>query len=88
MNLWNEVKKLEGKKLRTLNQKKQFAVSEVLGDRVIMVTSKGNKRKIRWIAIQRSWDYQKAQGALTREILLSCSRYNSPYVATILANLP
>lgn len=88
VDLWAEVKKLEGKTLYTLEQKEPFLVVQVLHDRVIIENSKNNERPIRWSEIRGAWGHLEQHGTITRaEIMESFSSYNSAYLAAILANL-
>jgi hypothetical protein len=46
LDLWTEIKKLQGKELETLDQRKAFMVCEVLADRVIIKTSGEKERAV------------------------------------------
>jgi len=72
MDLWDEVKKLQGKTLITLNWRRPFDVLEVLLDNVIIRNSKGNERKIDFSAIQQSWNALEEKRTLTREEIQRC----------------
>lgn len=88
MDLWAQVKNLEGKTLYTIEQKEPFLIAQVLHDRIIIENSKNNERPIRWSEIRGSWGHLEQHGTVTRaEIMGSFSSHNSAYVAAILANL-
>ena len=90
MNLWAELKKLEGKTLHTLDRKKPFEVVEVSGDRVQICTSTGRERSVRWRSLEQAYAHLEKFGRLTRKEIgeLGYSEYNRAYVAALLANLP
>jgi len=88
MDLWGEVKKLEGRELHTLDRGRPLRVLDVGADYVLIVTSKSKRRSIRWIEIQNSWDYLERHGQITRtKIMESYSGFNPAYVAVIIANV-
>jgi len=88
MNLWSEIKKLEGKELHTLDRRKPLLVLEVAADHVLIETSENKTRYIRWAEIQESWDYLERHSQITRsKIMESYSGFNSAYVAAIIANV-
>lgn len=88
LDLWREIKNLEGKILNTIDQKEPFVILQVLHDRVIIENSLKKERPIRWSEIRASWSHLEQHGTVTRaEIMESYSSRNSAYVAAILANI-
>jgi hypothetical protein len=90
MNIWEELEKLEGKTLSTLDQHKPFDVLDV-SDREMMIRphETNTARKIRRHEIENAYRRLAAVGELTRsEIREEFSNFNPAYVAAILAELP
>jgi len=90
MNVWDEVKKLEGKTLKTLDWEKPFDIQDVLSNIVVIwIRSTKKERIIHWREIEESWNHLEEYRILTRtEIHKLYSERNPAYVASILANLP
>jgi hypothetical protein len=87
MDVWPEVKNLEGSVLRTLDRRNPFEVSYVGNDMVIvtpLVSGKG--RSISRETVQSAFDALLAIGELSRvEIQRRYSRFNPAYVAALLS---
>ena len=90
MNIWDELGKLEGKTLSTLDQRKPFDVLEVSAQGMIIRPHETDtERKIRRHEIEDAYRRLTAIGELTRsEIREEFSKFNPAYVAAILAELP
>ena len=89
MDLWKEIKKLEGKTLATLDKRKEFKMVKVLPNIVVIETSTGTPRNIPWDNIQQSWRELEKTDEITRtDIMKFYSPFNPAYVAAILSNLP
>jgi hypothetical protein len=90
MNIWDEVEKLKGQTLRTLDQSKPFDIVEVTEYAVIVRPHKSNA--VRLISRDEIEDAAKrliAVGQLTRtEVHAEFSEFNTAYVAAVLAELP
>jgi hypothetical protein len=88
--MWNEVQKLEGQTLRTLDQKKGFDIVEVQDSKVIVfLHSTETQRPIHRREIEDSFQRLRSTGQITRsEIRENFSQFNPAYVAAILAALP
>jgi hypothetical protein len=88
VDLWPEIKCLEGKILHTIDQKEPFVITQALHDRVIIENSMSKERTIQWSEIKASWSHLEQHGTITRaQIMESYSSRNSAYVAAILANV-
>jgi hypothetical protein len=90
MNIWNEIRKLEGQTLQTLAQKKNFDIVEVTEHKVtICPHATQTERLISRLEIEDAFQRLTVTGQITRsEIQENFSQYNPAYVAAILAELP
>ena len=90
LNLWSELKKLQGKTLFTLHQKKSFKIREVSSSKVVLRTSIGSDRSVPMKELERAWIHLEQRKKLTREEIrgLGYSNFNPAYVAALLANMP
>lgn len=90
MNLWSELKKLQGKTLFTLDQKRPFEIREVSSSQVVLCTSTGSDRPIPLKELERAWIHLQQRKELTREEIrgLGVSNFNPAHVAALLANMP
>lgn len=90
MNTWDEIKKLRGKTLRTLDQRKPFDVLDVSDHTVIIAPHKSHsERPISRDEVENAYRRLEAVGKLTRtEIRDNFSEINPAYVAAMLAELP
>jgi len=87
---WNQVGRLVGQELRTLERQRPFRIVEV-AERVlrIEVGTTGKSRPIRRGEIEAAWEHLVREGEITRaEIHRQYSEFNPAYVAAILAALP
>ena len=89
MNLWLEIKKLEGQTLRTLDRRKPFDVLSVTERAVIVHPHATRKeRPIQREGIENAYRRLTVTGKLTlNEIENEFAPYNPVYVAAILAEL-
>jgi len=90
MQLAIELKKLQGKKLFTLYQKKTFEITQVTTNQIIIKTSKESQRPIPLKEITLAWNHLERHKELTRSEIrdLGYSEFNPAYVVAILASLP
>jgi hypothetical protein len=90
MDLWSEVKKLEGVTLRTLDHGKRFEVLAVTRQNVVVKLSATLKeRPIQWAEIQGAYRELCALGRVTRNRIEEAHSPRNPvYVAAILAQFP
>ena len=90
MNIWDEIKRLQGQTLKTLDQKKPFDIVDVSGHAVIVCPQETHtERPITRNEIESSNRHLLPIGQITRtEIREKFSEYNPAYVAAILAELP
>ena len=90
MELWDEIKKLEGKVLKTLDRGKSFEVVVVLNSSVIVKPlSTKKERVIPREQIEGAFHQLISSDQITqREIEAQHSPRNPVYVAAILAELP
>jgi hypothetical protein len=90
MDLWGEIKKLEGKVLKTLDREKSFEVVVVLDSSVIVKPLSTRKDGgIPREQIEGAFQQLISSDQITqREIETQHSPRNPVYVATILAELP
>jgi len=90
MEIWVEVKKLQGKTLKTLDRNNPFDIVDV-GARKLIVKPhvRGIERGIRRQAIEGAFKELVMRGEITRaDIRCRHSNFNPAYVAAILASLP
>ncbi len=87
---WQEVRKLQGQTLKTLNLGREFDILQVTDSKVeIFIHSSENPRTIRREEIEGACRELRIQGEITRtEIQQHHSSNNPAYVAAILASLP
>ena len=72
MDLWREIKELEGQTLHTLKQKKPFDLLKVSYNKVIIrPQAKMNERSIPWEEISGSWLDLLEHGKITRKEIQS-----------------
>jgi len=90
IDCWQEVKKLQGQTLKTLDQRKSFDILGATYSCVeIFLHSKKSYRKIYRQEIEGACDELKTRREITRsEIEERHSPRNPAYVAAILATLP
>lgn len=90
MNTWDEIKKLTGQTIYTLDQRKPFDIVVVTEHAVIVRPHKSEiERQISRDAIESALRRLLAAGEITRtEIHSEFSEFNPAYVAAILAELP
>jgi hypothetical protein len=90
MDLTVELKKLQGKPLKTLYQSKPFEITQVSNNQIILKTSKDPQHPIPLKEITTAWHYllknKKVTSSEVRD--LGGSETNHAYVVAILANLP
>ncbi len=88
MNLWNELKKLQGRTLRTLSQGKPFDILEVSNRDVIVVTSNGKVRPVPLKKFERAFVHLERHKALSLVDIrhLGISNFHPTYIVAILAN--
>jgi hypothetical protein len=90
MNIWEEIKKLNGQTLKTLDRQKPFNILAVT-DHVVLICPEETQteRPISRDEIEKAYRYLVTIGETTRtEIREKFSEYNPAYVAAILASLP
>jgi hypothetical protein len=89
VNLWEEIKKLEGKTLFTLDRKSPFEIRYVSNIKVILRTSTGKDRPLLWTELEQAWKHLEKHKKLTRREIreYEYSNFNPAYVASILANI-
>jgi len=90
MDLWSEIKKLEGKDFKTLLQGKKFEVVEVRDSVVIIKPCVRNKIiKIPREGIESAYQELTQKGKISRnQIMAEHAHWFPAHVAAILANLP
>lgn len=90
MNLRQELQKLTGKTVATLDQNKRFDVIAVKPNQILLyIQSTDKERKIQWEEIEPAWEMLQQQGQLTRVAIRdNFSERNPAYVAALLAALP
>lgn len=90
MNVWDEIKKLKGQTLRTLDRRKPFDVIEVDSNTVVILPrSTKIERPIRREGIETAYRRLMTTGQLTiKEIEEEHTPRSQVYTATILAGLP
>ncbi len=90
IEIWSQVRNLNGNTLRTLDHRKPFEIVAVTGS-VVMVCPKatGKERPIQREGLERAYRRLVGSGRLTlSEIENEFAPYNPVYVAAILAQLP
>lgn len=90
MNLRQELEKLTGKTLATLDRHKRFDVLSVTPKQIMLyIHATSKERKVRWEEIEPAWELLQREGQLTRiTIRDQFSEANPAYVAALLAALP
>jgi hypothetical protein len=90
MDLVVELRKLQGKRLLTLYQKKPFSITQVSSNQIILKTSKESHHPIPMKEIALAWNHLERHKELTRSEVrdLGYSEFNPAYVVAILASLP
>lgn len=90
MNLRQELEKLTGETLATLDKHKHFDVLAVGSKQILLfLHSSQKKRKVRWEEIEPAWALLQREGQLTRvSIHANFSERNPAYVAALLSALP
>ena len=90
MNIWNEIEKLKGQTLATLDQRKPFDIVEITEHAVTIRPHKSeSERQISRDTIENAYRRLTATREITRtEIHSDFSEFNPAYVAAILAALP
>ena len=90
MDLWNEIKNLEGKIIRTLLQQKPFEVVEVRDKAVIIKPFvRGIKRRVPRKEIEGAYRELISLGQISRSQFKALhSTWNLAFVAAMLAELP
>jgi len=90
MDLWGEINQLEGKIIRTLDQRKPFEVVDV-NDKAVIIKPfvRGIERRIPRKEIEESYRELVALGQLSRSQIMDLySPWNPAFVTAILAELP
>ena len=90
MEMWKQVKSLEGHTLKTLARGNHFDVVSVDTQKVIVRPHvQGIKRHIKWQIIEDAFSELVQRGEVTRvDIRDHYTQFNPAYVAAILAALP
>lgn len=90
MDCWNEISKLNGKTLKTLDRGNPFDVIEVTQNAAVLRPHEsGIERKVLRDEIESAYSELVSKGELTRvTIRTKYSEYNPAYVAALLALLP
>jgi hypothetical protein len=90
MEIWDDLKALEGKTLSTLDQNKKFDMTSVSNEIILIhIHSTKKKRSIRSKEITSAWEKLKIERTLSRsQIEQEFAPRNPAYVVAILANLP
>jgi hypothetical protein len=90
MDLTVELKKLQGKPLKTLYQSKPFEITQVSNNQIILKTSKDPQHPIPLKEITTAWNHLQKNKKVTSSGVrdLGGSEPNHAYVVAILANLP
>jgi hypothetical protein len=90
MELAVELRKLQGKRLLTLYQKKPFTITQVFTNQIILKTSTESQRPIPLKEIALAWIHLEKHKELTRSEIrdLGYSEFNPAYVVAILSSLP
>ncbi len=90
MDLWTELKKLQGGTLRTLGKDKLFDVIVVLSDSIIVKPHfKGKERSVPRTAFEGVWRELTSNGEITRvRIEAEYMPRSSAYIAAMLLELP
>lgn len=90
LNLWNEIKKLNGNILRTLDRHNPFEIIAVTESTVIIrLKSTGNERPISRKGLEEAYRHLMVTGRLTcEEIDQKYTPRNPVYTAAILAEMP
>ena len=90
MIIWDEIKKLTGRTVKTLDQKKPFDILDVTEHAMLICPQETQtERPISRDEIEKAYRHLEAIGQITRtEIREKFSEYNPAYVAAILAELP
>ncbi len=91
MNVWNELKKLEGQELATLDRGRRFKVENVISPKlvVLFLFIPQNSRLIQAPEIEGAFKELEREKTITRGIIQEkFAPRNSAYVAALLAELP
>ncbi len=90
MDLLVELRKLQGKRLLTIYQKKPFEITQVSNNQIVIKTSTESNRPIPLKEITLAWNHLEKHKKLTRGEIqgLGYSELNPAYVVAILASLP
>lgn len=90
MDLATELRKLQGKHLSTLYQKKPFEIIQVSNNQIILKTSTEAQRPIPLKELTLAWNHLEKHKELARGEVrdLGYSEFNPAYVVAILASLP
>lgn len=90
MDVIDELRKLQGKRLTTLYQNKPFEITQVSNKQIILKTSTQSQHPITFKEIATAWNHLEKKKKLTRSEVkdLGYSEVNPTYVVAILANLP
>lgn len=88
--IWNEVRKLKGRTLKTLDRQKPFTIASVTYDRVYVIPQSTDKeRPIPREGVENAYLHLVVTGRLTlTEIENEYAPRNPVYVAAILAEMP
>lgn len=88
--IWDEIRKLKGRTLKTLDRQKPFTVVAVTYDKVTVIPqSTGKERPISREGVENAYRHLLVTGRLTlAEIEKDYAPRNPVYVAAILAELP
>jgi hypothetical protein len=90
MNLWQEIRKLEGKTLKTLDRKRPFDIITIDDTQIIVQPHVRNlPRPIKREAIEGAWrDLIRQKEISMTEIKSRYSDWSPVYVTAVLAELP
>jgi hypothetical protein len=90
MDLAAELKRLQGKRLITLYQKKPFEIIQIANNQIVLKTSTESQRPIPLKEIASALKHLEKHKKLTRSEVrdLGYSEFNPAYVVAILASLP
>jgi hypothetical protein len=90
INIWNEIRNLKGRTLKTLDRQKEFEIFLVNESRLVVSPHSTRKeRPIMRSGVENAWQRLYVTGSLSPvEIDHEFSSNNSAYVAAIFAELP
>lgn len=88
--IWNAIRKLKGRTLKTLDRRKPFTIVAITDNTVtVLPLSTGKERPIARVGIENAFRHLQTTGQLTlAEIEKEYASRNPVYVAAMLAELP